>query len=260
MTQGDAGTDHIIVDRIDAVLRITINNPSKRNALSQAMYHRMIAALDEASDDKAIRAIWIRGSEGVFTSGNDVTAFNAAPGEIPAPALFVKRLISFDKPIVAQVEGLAIGIGVTMLLHCDIIYALKDARFKMPFVNLGVVPEAGSSYLLPRLVGAARASELILLGREFDGEEALELGIISRVVSQQELEAAAQSAAIALSKQPPQATKISRRLLKEMPGDVLNARVDEEFKHFFACTKGPEFEEALNAFMQKRAPDFSQFD
>jgi enoyl-CoA hydratase/carnithine racemase len=259
MTQGYAGTDDIIVDRIDAVLRITMNNPSKRNALSRDMYHAMVAALDEAAEDKDVRAVLIRGTEGVFTAGNDVTAFNAPPGETPAPALFVRRLMSFDKPIVAQVDGLAIGIGVTMLLHCDIIYAVKDARFKMPFVNLGVVPEAGSSYLMPRLMGTARASELILLGREFDGEEAFDLGVISRVIPKEELEATAQAAAVTLTKQPPHSLKKSREFLKDVSFDTLEARVEEEFKHFFACTKGPEFEEALNAFLQKRAPDFSKF-
>lgn len=250
---------NVIVERRGMVLRLTMNNPAKKNALSRDMYLQLVDELNAAADDSSVRAVWINGSDGIFSSGNDVSGFNTSKGEVPAPAQFVNRLISFPKPIVAQVEGLAVGIGVTMLLHCDIIYAADDTRFRMPFVNLGVVPEAGSSYLLPRLMGGPRAAELILLGKEFEAAEAQELGLISRAMPQAEVEAAAEQAAIALSEQPPQAMRKSRALLREMPGDALSARVEEEFKLFFESVSGAEFAEAIQAFMQKRKPDFSKF-
>ncbi len=258
MTQDVAKNGQIIVERLGAVLRLTMDNPGKKNAITREMYLKMVEVLNETAQDNSVRAVWLRGTGGVFSSGNDVNGFNAPKGEEPAPAQFVRALIRFPKPIVAQVEGLAVGIGVTMLLHCDIIYAADDTKFRMPFVNLGVVPEAGSSYLLPRLMGAPRAAELILLGRLFGAAEAHELGLISRVLPQDEVEAAAEQAAVALSKQPLRAMMKSRALLRNVSGDALDERVNEEFRQFYEGLQGPEFAEAVAAFMQKREPDFSK--
>lgn len=259
MAQDTPPNGQVIVEKIGSVLRLTLDNPTKKNAITREMYLQMVEALGDSATDSDVRAVWLRGSGGVFSSGNDVGGFNAPKGEVPAPAQFVRALVEYPKPIVAEVEGLAVGIGVTLLLHCDIIYAAEGTKFRMPFVNLGVVPEAGSSYLLPRLMGAARAAELILLGRDFDAAEAQELGLISRALPAAEVAAAAEAAATALSKQPPQAMRASRALLRNVSGDALGARINEEFELFFKGVQGPEFAEAVQAFMQKREPDFSRF-
>ncbi|CAD0187234.1 Carnitinyl-CoA dehydratase [Ruegeria sp. THAF57] len=258
MTQDAPKNGQIIVERLGAVLRLTMDNSGKKNAISREMYLQMVEALDSTAEDHSIRAVWLRGADGVFSSGNDVNGFNAPKGEEPAPVQFVRSLINYPKPIVAQVEGLAVGIGVTLLLHCDIIYAADDTKFRMPFVNLGVVPEAGSSYLLPRLMGAPRAAELILLGRVFGAAEAHELGLISRVLPQAEVADAAEQAVTALSKQPLRAMMKSRALLRDVSGEALTERVAEEFRQFFEGLQGPEFAEAARAFMEKREPDFSK--
>ncbi|MCV6593501.1 MAG: enoyl-CoA hydratase-related protein, partial [Silicimonas sp.] len=208
--------------------------------------------------DHSIRAVLLRGSGGVFSSGNDVGGFTSPVEGEPAPAQFVKSLVKFNKPIVAQVEGLAVGIGVTMLLHCDIIYAAEDTKFRMPFVNLGVVPEAGSSYLVPRLMGAAKAAELLLLGRLFSAAEAESLGLVGTVLPQAEVASAAEAAAATLVKQPLGAMMKSRALLRNVSGEALDERIELEFKQFFEGVAGPEFAEAASAFAEKRAPDFSK--
>lgn len=247
----------IIVERLGGVLRLTMDNLPKKNALSRSMYLELAQALKDVAQDNSIRAVWLRGAGGVFSSGNDVNGFAAPDGELPAPVQFVYALLDFPKPIVAQVEGLAVGIGVTMLLHCDLIYAAEDVKFRMPFVNLGVVPEAGSSYLLPRFMGAAKAADLLLTGRVFSSAEAEAGGIVSRVLPADQLEAAAQEAATALSKQPLNAMRKTRALMRDADRDAMRAHVDNEFRQFFEGTQGPEFAEAVSAFMQKREPDFS---
>lgn len=257
MTNASAPQAQVIVEREDGVLRLTMDNLTKKNAITREMYLQMKEALDAAATDHSIRVVLLRGTGGVFSSGNDVNGFNAPKGELPAPVQFVRSLVKFPKPIVAQVEGLAVGIGVTMLLHCDIIYAADDTKFRMPFVNLGVVPEAGSSYLLPRLMGAAKAAELVLLGRLFSAAEAEALGMVSNSMPQAEVAAAAEKAVAALVKQPLGAMMKSRALLRDVSGEALDERIELEFKQFFEGLKGPEFAEAARAFMEKREPDFS---
>ncbi|MCV6586947.1 MAG: enoyl-CoA hydratase [Marinibacterium sp.] len=258
MTNPAPKNGQIIVDVADGVLTLTMDNVSKKNAISREMYLAMKDALDAAATDTSIRAVLLRGAGGVFSSGNDVAGFGAPNGEVPAPVQFVKSLVKFPKPIVAQVEGLAVGIGVTMLLHCDIIYAADDTKFRMPFVNLGVVPEAGSSFLVPRLMGAAKAAELILLGRLFSAAEAETLGLISGVLPQADVAGAAEDAAAALVKQPMGAMMKSRALMRDVNGDEMDARIEREFKLFYEGLQGPEFAEASRAFMEKREPDFSK--
>lgn len=257
MTNATAPEAKIGIERQDGILRLTMDNPTKKNAITREMYLEMKDALAEAATDCSIRAVLLRGAGGVFSSGNDVNGFSASKGQVPAPVQFVEEIVRFNKPIVAQVEGLAVGIGVTMLLHCDIIYAAEDTKFRMPFVNLGVVPEAGSSFLLPRLMGAAKAAELVLLGRMFSAAEAESLGLISSILPQEEVAAAAEKAAAMLVKQPPNAMMRSRALMRDVAGEGLAERIELEFKQFYEGLKGPEFAEAVSAFAEKREPDFS---
>ncbi|MES0827342.1 enoyl-CoA hydratase-related protein [Ruegeria sp. SCP11] len=248
----------IVDDRMGAIQRLTMDNTDKKNAITREMYLAMACALNNAASDPQVRTIWLRGAGGVFSSGNDLADFTKPEIEEPAPIQFVRALVNFPKPIVAQVEGLAVGIGATMLLHCDLIYAAEDTRFRMPFVNLGVVPEAGSSYLLPRVMGSAKAAELILLGRTFSALEADTLGMVSRVLPPAEVASAAESAAIALSKQPLGAVMKSRALLRDVSGETLDARIEREFEIFYESLQGPEFAEAARAFAEKREPDYSK--
>lgn len=258
MTNATAPEAKIGIERQDGILRLTMDNPTKKNAITREMYLEMKDALAEAATDCSIRAVLLRGAGGVFSSGNDVNGFSASKGQVPAPVQFVEEIVRFNKPIVAQVEGLAVGIGVTMLLHCDLIYAAEGTKFRMPFVNLGVVPEAGSSFLLPRLMGHAKAAELILLGKLFTAAEAHEVGLVNQVMPQAEVAAAAEAATAILAKQPLRALMKSRALLRDVSSPALQERVDKEFVQFFEGLKGPEFAEAAMAFMQKREPDFSK--
>lgn len=261
MTQETLADGKLIVEKIGTVLRVTFNNPAKKNAFTNEMYMGVAAILNDHANDSSVRVVWLRGAEGNFTSGNDVTSFRVIGDDgVPPSQHMIRAFVDFPKPIVAEVETLAVGIGATMLLHCDIIYAADGTRFRFPFVNLGVVPEAGSSYLLPRLVGAPKAAELILLGRFFDAKEADEMGLITRALPREELSAAAENAATALSKQPPASVRKSRALLRKMSTDVLHERVDEEFDDLLACAQGPECMEAIMAFIEKREPDFSRFE
>lgn len=247
----------IKMEKLDQALRLTMSNPGKKNAISRDMYQGLTDALNAAAQDDSIRAVWLRGADGDFTSGNLVQDFNqTVQGDTPPVVQFLRAITSFPKPIVAQVQGVAVGVGTTMLLHCDLIYAAPDARFRLPFVNLGLVPEAGSSYVLPRLVGQAKAAELLLLGRMFDAEEARDAGMISAVVPAEELEQVAQTAVAALCAQPPEAVRKTKALLRKPLEGALWDRVEEEFKDFVAGLQGAEFKEAFTAFLEKREPIF----
>ncbi|MCF6433033.1 enoyl-CoA hydratase-related protein [Leisingera sp. MMG026] len=257
MTAEHTDTADVVVERLDAALRLTMSAPQKKNAIGSGMYLKMVEALDEAAADASIRAVWIRGAGGVFTSGNDIDDFrNQVDSDDWPAARFIDALVTFPKPIVAQVEGLAIGIGTTMLLHCDLIYASKDTRFQLPFVNLGLVPEAGASYLLPRLIGQAKAAELILLGGSFGAEEAVTLGLVNNALPADEVARAAEAAVMVLVKQPPNAVINSKALLRAPLTGNLRDRVRDEIVQFGAGIKSEEFTEALTAFMERREPTF----
>lgn len=247
----------IITERMDQTLRVTMSNPGKKNAISNEMYLGLVDALTTAAEDDDIRVVWLRGADGDFTSGNLVEDFlQTNLTETPPVMQFLKAIVTFPKPIVAEVEGVAIGVGVTMLMHCDLIYAASDARFQLPFVNLGLVPEAGSSYIVPRLMGQARASELLLLGKMFDAEEARDVGLISGAVPQAELASTAETVVAQMAAQPPKAVQASKALLRKPLEGALWDRVEEEAKHFAAGLAGDEFREAFTAFAQKRKPEF----
>lgn len=222
-------SEHIRVGVEDGVLTVAMARPEKRNALTQAMYAGLADAFERAASDPAIRCLLITGTEDVFCAGNDIADFRSRPAEdgTRPSRRFYTGLATSEKPVVAAVQGLAIGIGCTMLLHADIVYAAPEARFRLPFVDLGVVPELGSSLLVPRLVGRHRAAELILLGEFFGAEAAREMGFVNRVLDRAELLPNATATAQALARKPQEALRATRRLLRGDPS-ALMARIEEE--------------------------------
>ncbi|HEY6306368.1 MAG TPA: crotonase/enoyl-CoA hydratase family protein [Candidatus Angelobacter sp.] len=252
--------DHIVISTADSILQIRLNRPEKKNALSVAMYAAMADALENADGNASVRAIIIAGTDGCFTSGNDVMDFlqNPPAGSDSPVIRFLQALSTASKPVIAAVTGVAVGIGVTMLLHCDLVYAADIATFQLPFVNLGLVPEGASSMLLPRLMGHQRASELLLLGEKFDARSAHEIGLVNALVPANELAGLVQQRAAALAAKPPASLRMTKALLKREP-ESIPARMTEEGRYFSRQLVSPEAREAMEAFMQRRKPDFSRF-
>lgn len=245
------------IERVErgGVMEIQIDRPDKKNALTAAMYRAMTAALEEASARSDIGVVLVAGKGDAFCAGNDLADFTRGPEGGDAAFAFIRALVAFDKPLVAAVQGLAVGIGTTMLFHCDLVYAAPDARFIMPFVNLGLVPEAGSSLLAAATLGHARAAAMLLLGDPMDAEAADRAGLVSAIVPGDRLLDHARAKAAALMAKPPQALAATRRLLK---GDssALIERIDEEASLFARMLESPEAQEAFAAFFGKRAPVF----
>jgi len=256
------GCSELIKTEFEAgILTLRFNRPEKRNAINLAMYAVLAAGIRHGDDDPAVRVIMFAGSGDCFTSGNDLSDFLAAPPTgMDSPVMqFLLALSQARKPIVAAVNGVAVGVGATMLLHCDLVYAGRGATFQMPFVDLGLCPEAGSTLLLPRLMGHQRAAELLLLGKSFGAEEARELGIVTAVYPDEELVAAARAKALQLAAQPAAAVRLAKSLLKRDYAAQLQETIAEEATQFMTRLKSPEAGEALQAFMQRRKPDFSRF-
>jgi enoyl-CoA hydratase/carnithine racemase len=250
-----------ITTTVDAgVLSIAMNRPDKKNALTHAMYAAMADALERAEHEAAIRVVLITGTGDAFTSGNDLGDFMSAPpqGEDAPVFRFLRAIASASKPIVAAVNGLAVGVGTTMLLHCDLVYAARSATFTAPFVNLALVPEAASSLLLPQRIGHAKAAELFLLGAKLDAAGAEAAGLVAAVFDDAALAAEAMTRARALAAKAPNAVRLTKALMKRQPEPVAT-RMAEEARHFGMQLASPEVREAITAFMQKRAPDFSSF-
>ena len=250
-------SENIQTDRAGAVLTIRMVRPEKKNALTVAMYTAMDDAMQTAIADDAIRVILITGTDGVFTSGNDLREFASAPASLEESAVirFLGTISTCPKPVVAAVSGLAIGIGTTMLLHCDLVVADPGTRFSLPFINLGLVPEGGSSLLLPCMLGHRRASELLLLGDMFDAAAAEKYGIVNRVSAPGAADVEAMQWAEQLAAKAPTAMRLSKALLRsETTG--LQARMLEEARQFGAQLQGPEFREAVAAFTARRPPSF----
>lgn len=249
-----------IQQRLDRnILTLTMSNPSKKNAINYEMYAALSQALDQAVTNQEVHVVVLTGEGSAFTSGNDVNAFetrDTSSSEPPASIVFLKSLATFPKPIITKVNGVAIGIGSTMLLHCDLVYASQNSIFQFPFVNLGLVPEAGSSYILPRLLGFARASELILLGEKFSADQAKNYGLVNEIFEANELDQVVEDIAIKLAHKPSQALQLSKKLLRDMPIDDLLNRIDHESTIFSHCLQSSEFKEALRAFKEKRKPNF----
>jgi enoyl-CoA hydratase/carnithine racemase len=243
----------------DRVARVRFDRLDKKNAITAGMYAQLGAALAAADADAQVRAVLLHGTAECFTAGNDVADFLSVPrdpGNSPARALF-DVLPRMGKPVVAAVGGPAVGIGTTMLLHCDLVYAAPNARFQLPFVPLGIVPEFGSTFLLPLIAGYQRAAKLLLLGQPFSAQEAFEAGIVTAVVSNVIEEA--EKAAAALAALPPESIRLTKRLMKARYAGGLAGAIDEETRLFTERLSSPEAKEAMSAFLQKRKPDFSRF-
>jgi enoyl-CoA hydratase/carnithine racemase len=241
------------ISRDGGVLVATLNRPEKKNALTGAMYRALREALVAASADEGVGAVLVTGAGGAFCAGNDIGDFlaeNRAQGEgarTGAGGEFIRTLARFDKPLVAAVEGPAVGVGTTMCLHCDLVYAAPSARFAMPFVNLGLAPEAGSSLLAPRRFGLAVASELLLLGEAIDGARARDIGLVNEVVAAEGLRGHALAKAKALAAKPRAALLASRRLMRG-EAQALYAHMEEELVVFARLLKSPEARAAFEAF------------
>lgn len=246
---------------VDGVATIEIARPEKKNALTVEMYQAMADAINAATDDAAVRALLITGQPGIFTSGNDLEDFMRRPrgGEDSPVFQFMRALVDCDKPVVAAVTGAAIGIGTTMLLHCDFVFVADDARLAMPFVGLGLVPEFASSLLVPQLMGHRRAAEKLLLGDPFTAEAAVDCGIASAVLPAGEVMAHARRVAERFNALPPGAVRESKRLLRAPSRDAVLAQIRTEGETFGRRLTSPEAREAFQAFFEKRRPDFSKF-
>jgi enoyl-CoA hydratase/carnithine racemase len=255
-----ASSAEILTHTDAGVMTLTINRLDKKNSITAAMYSAMADALDAAAQDSAVRVLVIQGHETIFSAGNDIGDFlNAPPSRPDAPVFrFLHGISSFAKPVVAAVCGPAVGIGTTMLLHCDLIYAGDNAAFSMPFVNLGLCPEAASSLLVPQLMGYPRAAEALLLGEPFSAETALEIGVINRIVPPAEASALAHQQAKKLATKPLSAIIETKRLMKRSTSKQVTERIGEEAVSFGRMLGEPAAREAFTAFMQKRKPDFSK--
>jgi len=250
---------------LNGVATIEIARPEKKNALTVAMYQAMTDGLRAAVADNAVRAVLITGQPGIFTSGNDIEDFmSRPPGQgseaLDSPVfLFMRALLECDKPVVAAVTGAAIGIGTTLLLHCDFVYVSDEARLAMPFVSLGLVPEFASSLLVPQLMGHRRAAEKLLLGDPFTAEQAVDCGIANAVLPAAEVVNHARRIAERFNTLPPGAVREAKRLLRAPQRDATLATIRSEGELFAKRLRSPEAMEAFQAFFQKRKPDFSKF-
>jgi enoyl-CoA hydratase/carnithine racemase len=247
-------SDLIVSD--DGPIRILrMNRPAKKNALTLAMYDAMAAAVEESETNGAIRCLLIAGGPGSFCAGNDIGDFMKSANEggalSPSTLRFLYSLVRCEKPLVAAVIGVAVGVGTTMLLHCDYVVAAADARFSTPFVALGLTPEAASSLIAPRLMGHANAFSLLVMGRPLNAGEAKGLGIVNTVVSAAEVEAEAMKAAREISDLPPEAVLASRRLMRGTGEEIL-ARIDEEAEEFKVRLKSPEARTAFTGFLTRK--------
>lgn len=244
------------------VATIEIARPEKKNAITLDMYAAMGQALSDANADAGVRAVLITGQPGIFTSGNDLEDFMQRPRQgADSPAFqFMRALIGCDKPVVAAVTGAAIGIGTTLLLHCDLVYLSDEARLAMPFTSLGLVPEFASSLVLPQLLGHVKAAEKLLLGEPFSAPEAVELGLANAVLPAGEVVNHARRMAERFNTLPPAAVRESKKLMRRPHIDQLLEAIAAEAEVFGQRLSSPEAREAFSAFFQKRKPDFSQFN
>ncbi len=242
----------IVVARSQGVMQIGINRPEKKNALTRAMYVSLREALAAAEQDPDIKVVLLHGCDEAFSAGNDLADFDSRDPSKPSPgALLVGAMHEFKKPVVAAVSGLAVGIGTTLLLHCDLVYAAPGTRFRLPFINLGVCPEAGSSLLLPLLAGHRKASELLLLGDFFSTQEAIDAAIVNREVAGDELMGFAFNQAVALAEKPTEALMTTKRLLKQAQYQPMKERMTEEFSLFNQMLQSPESQAARRGLQQR---------
>ena len=252
---------HIDVRRERGVEIIAFNRIDRKNALTVEMYDALTSLLDAAAADGSVRCVVFTGHGGIFTSGNDIQDFVTRPPQSDDhPVLrFLRGLAVFPKPMIAAVEGIAVGVGVTMLLHCDLVFISREAKLRLPFVNLALCPEAGSSVLLPERTGPAKAAELLLLGETFTGEDAVLWGIANRVCEPGRALADAMTAAERLAEQPPAAVRATVALLRGWRQQTVLDAIAREAEVFRERLTSSEAAEAFQAFLEKRPPDFSRF-
>jgi enoyl-CoA hydratase/carnithine racemase len=253
-------TETVLTQKADGVLTITLNRPEKKNALTDEMYFALADTLKGANDDGDVRVILLEANGDMFTAGHDIAEFaqlNAAatPGKLSAESL-LRALPHVRKPLVAAVHGRAVGIGLTILLHCDVVYVAEDALLSCPFVNLGLTPEAASSLLLPERIGHARAFQLFALGEAIDGRTAAQWGLANAALPAAQVREKARAAASALAAKPPGALQAAKRSMRDAA--MIEQRVDAELVVFEAQLRSPEAREAFAAFFEKRPPDFGK--
>lgn len=255
-------TQEILTRQDDYILTIQMNRAEKKNAITRNMYKLMGKHLKLADADPSVRVVILRGADGLFTSGNDIKDFQeqaAGNGDPNSISVFFEGVLDLRKPLIAAVQGYAIGIGTTMLLHCDLVYAGKSAVFRLPFVNLGLCPEFGSSYVLPMITGYQRASELLMLGDKFTPGKACEVGIVNQVFDDDNLMDEVMKIARALARKSPAALMATKKLIKDHWADIIHKAVETDGRVFGELLGGPEAQEAFKAFEEKREPDFSKF-
>ena len=251
----------ILATRRGATLEIAFNRPARRNAITTAMYDAMTGALRSAEADAGVRVVLFHGQEDAFTAGNDLADFLERPprGEDSPVFRFIEAVLAGTKPLVAAANGPAVGIGTTLLLHCDLVYAGANARFSLPFTHLGLVPEFASSYVLPLLAGYHRAAEILLLGEPFGVEQAQAAGFVTRVLAPAETLAAARAAADKICALPSKSIRLTRALLRETHRAAIEGRARAEGARFLEMLGEGPAREAMSAFLQKRKPDFSKY-
>lgn len=256
----------ILTTKANGILTIEFNRPERKNAITGAMYTAVANALLDGDQDSAVRAVLITGKPEIFTAGNDLDDFlnNVKPDDGSMSAdrpvfQFMRALAGMNKPVVAAVSGAAVGIGTTMLMHCDLVYVADNAKFSMPFSQLGLCPEYASSLLLPQLAGYPRAAEKLLLGEAFGAQEAFEMGLVTRILPAAELLAFVQQQLAKLVALPPASIRATKALMKRPRTEAINDTMAVENKQFGAMLLGAEAKEAFTAFFEKRKPDFSKF-
>lgn len=262
MTLEKHADGHILVSLENNILTVTFNRPEKKNALTHTMYNAIIEALERAETEPAVRALCFRGTEGCFTSGNDLKDFLGNPpsdGQSPVMRL-LHAFIDMKKPLVAAVQGPAIGIGTTMLLHCDLVMASPDATFQMPFTKLALCPEAGSSLLLPQVVGMTRALSLLLTSQTIDANTAAQWGLVTELIPSVLFDNTVEERLAALAALPPEAVRVAKALVRDPMRKAAHDAVDREAGEFIKRLMSAEAGEAMQAFLERRAPDFSKFE
>jgi enoyl-CoA hydratase/carnithine racemase len=243
----------------ERIATIELARPEKKNALTAAMYAAMTESLASSESDPDVRVILIHGARDCFTAGNDLKDFLQGPAGASQALRFISALSKVGKPVVAAVGGPAVGIGTTLLLHCDLVYATPTARFQLPFVPLGLVPEGASSLLLPRIAGHARAAALLLLGHAFTAADAQAAGIVTEIVPEETLLERARASAAAIAALPPESVRLTKQLMKRPVAAAIAEQMAEEARLFAERLQSAEAKEAMAAFIEKRKPDFSRF-
>src|ERR1700735_1301384 len=252
--------DEIITERSASVLRVQLNRPTKKNAMTSSMYVTLADVFNDAAKDERVRVVLWHGAGDSFCAGNDIADFlhnPPVPGELPQARL-MDAFIAFEKPIVVAAQGAAIGGGTTMLTHCDFVYAGESAKFQMPFINLALVPEFGTSFSMPARVGHLRAAELIQLGQPFDGQRAAELGLVTRVVPDQKLLSTATETAQKLAEKPASTLQACKRLMRQPVRPQLQQAAKLENEEYAVRLRSADAKEAFTAFLEKRQPNFTR--